>query len=113
VGRLFRHHQQHRFALRAYRGRLFLAHQAGLFAEDLAGAERGQHILVVAVVDHDAHLPLAHHIQAAVVARTLLQDFLAGADALDADAAHEFFELGFADLAAQVEQARHQAAGRG
>src|SRR4029077_13650416 len=50
--------------------------------------------------------------QTAIFPRALFQDFLAGGDPLHADAARQFFQLAFVDLALEVEQVTDQAARR-
>jgi hypothetical protein len=107
-----RNHQQRRIGQR-HRGRhLLLAHQAGFLAEYLALPQRRQRIVGALFAARQPDLAVADDVQPAVLAAILPQDFLAGGHALDADAAHELFQLAPADLAAQVEQLRDEAAGR-
>ncbi len=55
---------------------------------------------------------MTNDVQSAVVARILLQDFLACTQSLHTDAANKFLQLALVYLATQIEQTGHQSASR-
>src|SRR5260221_14772660 len=110
--RFFRNDQQRRIGA-GNRGRaLLLSHQAGFFAEDFTLPQRSQGIFSATLVAHDADFAAADPVEFAIFARILFENLLSGADALDADAAHEVFEFVLVQLAAQIEQTRNDASSR-
>ena len=64
-------------------------------------------VLGLFVFSDHLNLAGAHDVEAFVLTAVLLKNYLAGGETLDAEAAHQVFQLVLVDPLAQVEQLAH------